>query len=833
MPKKSFIDGALAGLALLTLAAGVYLFRDTYPLPGNRGELPKEAIAARCQALLDTLHIDVRNLEQVTTLETNSKLLAYAQNAFGTATANHLFANDLPAYYWHVRFIQPISLTEMFKSSGDNKEKETEEKLKKHFFGETAVDYDLHGRLLRFSTGFDSVNVKKYIGGVFTTTTTQEGMGERVDSLGAQTAGDSLTTMSLLQKVRRLSAFADEETLDQTKFEKISGSQFNDFRVAWVSRMATAGVRASINASVRGDKLTLWEVVYEPSQPATFSDKKIYNILSPFVYIGVVVCMVVFFFRRLRSDRMSFRAGVPTGIVCGLAAVLAPLLSTTAHLVERILPAIFLPLIILLGFMLTYAISESVMRDKSSEPIRSFEALQHRHFFFRPIGDSLWHGVIFGALAFGVTTLLVHQLGEAAGYYLDPFAEDLNPSFSYVPALSLAGTIFSNVVFGETTFRLFTISFFQRYFRSLWTPVVLSAMVAAMAKMHLTWLNPLGFMLAVNFLISILFSVAYARHGFLASVVAALTTQFFFFGMSLLYFPGEHSAFQASLLLAVPALFLAGGAVVRRHGAETIDARVLEPDYVQRLAERERMARELEIARQVQASFLPREKPVIKGLDIASLCLPAQEVGGDYYDFITFSPTRLGVLIGDVSGKGISAAFYMTLIKGIVKALVREGLAPAEVLIRANQHFYENAERGIFVSLVFGIFDLQEKEFTFARAGHNPVVIVSSNAGSPKTLAPPGIALGLEPGELFARKMVEKTVPIAPGDLFVFYTDGFTEAMNHVKEEFGEPRFAEVVHGSSKATSAGVVERLQTEVKAFAGQTPQHDDMTAIVVKVL
>jgi sigma-B regulation protein RsbU (phosphoserine phosphatase) len=208
-------------------------------------------------------------------------------------------------------------------------------------------------------------------------------------------------------------------------------------------------------------------------------------------------------------------------------------------------------------------------------------------------------------------------------------------------------------------------------------------------------------------------------------------------------------------------------------------------------------------------------------------------VGGDYYDFVPFSPTRLGVLIGDVSGKGISAAFYMTLTKGIVKTLVREGLSPAEVLIRANQHFYDNAERGIFVSLVFGIFDLQKKKFSFARAGHNPVVIASSNGDSAETLSPPGIALGLEPGEVFARKIVEMAVPIAPGDLFVFYTDGFTEAMNSGREEFGEPRFSKVINGAARESSEVVIERLNSEVKTFAGQVPQHDDMTAIVIKVL
>ncbi len=806
MPKKPFFETVLPALAVLAVGAGIYCYRDTYPLPGNRGEFSKEQIITRCHELLDSLGIKVEGLDETVTLDINEKLLAYAHSTFGTPTANSLFANDLPAYHWRFRYTKPYGLADLLKFSDEDKEAES--KLKNYFIGETVAEFDLRGRLLTFTTGFDSASTKA--------------------------AGDSATALSMVNVVRSFSPFADEDALNEPHFEITRGRLFNEFNLGWKPHIATAGVRATIDAKVRSDKLTSWKIEHEPIQSVSTSDKSVHNLTSPFAYVAVVLAIVVFFFRKLRGDRMSFRAGLPAGIVCALASILPYLLSTTHSSLERLGSILFLPLIFLLSFMMLYAVSESMMRDAGGDYLKTFQALQHRHFMFKPVGESLWYGVLFGALAFGVATFVLYKFGPSAKYYATRLLyDDHHRHLAYVPALSLLGGMISSVAFGETTFRLFAISFFKRYFRSFWVPVVLSALVAAAAKMHLIWLHPLGLMLGVNFIISMLFSFVYARYDFLTSIVAALCVQALFWGMSLLYIPGSHSAVQASLLLGVPVLILIGGQVVKRYGSETINIHELEPDYVQRLAERERMTRELEIARQVQVSFLPREKPVIKGLDIASLCVPAQEVGGDYYDFIPFSPTRLGVLIGDVSGKGISAAFYMTLTKGIVKTLVREGLSPAEVLIRANQHFYENAERGIFVSLVFGIFDLQEKEFTFARAGHNPVVIVSSNGNSLQTISPPGIALGLEQGDLFARKMVEKTVPISPGDLFVFYTDGFTEAMNHGKEEFGEPRFSDLVNSSAKETSEVVIDRLKNEVKAFAGHVPQHDDMTAIIVKVL
>jgi len=805
MPKKSFFETVLPGLAVLAVAAGIYCYRDTYPLPGNHGELSKEQVISHCHVLLDSLGIKVEGLDEIVTLDINEKLLAYAQSTFGMPTANNLFTTDLPAYHWRLRYTKPYGLADLLKFSDE--EKEAESTLKNYFIGETVAEFDLRGRLLTFTTGFDSA--------------------------GTKTAGDSITALAMVNLVRSFSPFADDDALNEPRFEKTRGTRFNEYSIGWKPHFATAGVRATIDAKVRSEKLTLWKVEYEPIQSVSTSDKSVHNLTSPFAYIAIVLAIVVFFFRKLRGDRMSFRAGLPAGIVCALASILPFLLSTTHSTIEQLVPILFVPLFFVFSFMMLYAVGESMMRDTGGDYLKTFQALQHRHLLFKPVGESLWYGVLFGALAFGLATFVLYKFGPSAKYYTTALLDEKYHHLSYVPALSLLGGAVSNVVFGETTFRLFASSFFKRYFRSFWVPVVLSAMVAAAAKMHLIWLHPLGMMLAVNFIISVLFSFAYARYDFLSSIVAALTVQALFWGMSLLYIPGLHSAVQASLLLGVPVLFLLGGQVVKHFGSETINVHELEPDYVQRLAERERMTRELEIARQVQVSFLPREKPVIKGLDIASLCVPAQEVGGDYYDFIPFSPTRLGVLIGDVSGKGISAAFYMTLTKGIVKTLVREGLSPAEVLIRANQHFYENAERGNFVSLVFGIFDLQKKEFTFARAGHNPVVIVSSNGNSLQTISPPGIALGLEQGDLFARKMVEKSVPISPGDLFVFYTDGFTEAMNHGKEEFGEPRFSDSVNSSATETSEVVIDRLKNEVKAFSGHVPQHDDMTAIVVKVL
>ncbi|MDZ7695106.1 MAG: PP2C family serine/threonine-protein phosphatase [Balneolaceae bacterium] len=128
---------------------------------------------------------------------------------------------------------------------------------------------------------------------------------------------------------------------------------------------------------------------------------------------------------------------------------------------------------------------------------------------------------------------------------------------------------------------------------------------------------------------------------------------------------------------------------------------------------------------------------------MAAICKPAYETGGDYYDFIQLDDHRIAVAIGDVSGKGIQAAFYMTFTKGILHTLCRETESPAEVLKKANRLFYENARRGTFISLIYGIVDLRKKTFRFARAGHNPILHYAAQSQTMDLLQPSGIGLGL------------------------------------------------------------------------------------------
>jgi serine phosphatase RsbU (regulator of sigma subunit) len=251
-------------------------------------------------------------------------------------------------------------------------------------------------------------------------------------------------------------------------------------------------------------------------------------------------------------------------------------------------------------------------------------------------------------------------------------------------------------------------------------------------------------------------------------------------------------------------------------------------------SEKERLEEELRIARQIQMSLLPGEGLVtVPGVRIAALCLPAAEVGGDYYDLLPLGPTRMGVLVADVSGKGTSAALYMAELKGLVLSLSRIFDSPAKLLSEANRILSSNMDARSFVTMTYAVVDTEARRMRYARAGHNPLIHLSAQSGKTTILAPAGLGLGLDPGERFEAILEEAEVPLEPGDFFLFFTDGLSEAMNTSAELFGEARLRRILEESHGLGSDELRERILEEVRGFVGDALPHDDMTLVVLKVV
>ena len=228
-------------------------------------------------------------------------------------------------------------------------------------------------------------------------------------------------------------------------------------------------------------------------------------------------------------------------------------------------------------------------------------------------------------------------------------------------------------------------------------------------------------------------------------------------------------------------------------------------DLLEQAAEKKRLEEELRIAREIQMSLLPQGLLVVPGLSVTALCVPAREVGGDYYDFFPIDDDRLDVLIADVSGKGTPAALYMAELKGLVLSLSQIHASPRDLMIAANRIIANNLDARSFITMTYAVVELRARTITYARAGHTPLMHLPGpgREGSHRVqvLAPDGLVLGLkiDDGEMFERLLVEETMALHPGDLYLLFTDGITEAMNAGDDCFSESRLGHLIEGAAGA----------------------------------
>src|SRR6516164_6209415 len=246
-------------------------------------------------------------------------------------------------------------------------------------------------------------------------------------------------------------------------------------------------------------------------------------------------------------------------------------------------------------------------------------------------------------------------------------------------------------------------------------------------------------------------------------------------------------------------------------------------------AQRERLNRELEIAREVQEHLFPQRLPEVPGLDYCGQCRPAREVGGDYYDFLELPGGRFGVAIGDVSGKGVGAALMMASLEASLRALAAVVEDPAELMERVSGLLHQASSANRYATLFYAYYDPSSRRLSYVNAGHNPPVVLRScgDAFQVFRLETGGPVIGL------LQHSYERGVfSHEPGDLLVLFTDGVSESMNARFEEWGEERLIDFAKICYALPSSEGLQRILSAAQAFAAGASQHDDMTLVVLRV-
>jgi sigma-B regulation protein RsbU (phosphoserine phosphatase) len=250
--------------------------------------------------------------------------------------------------------------------------------------------------------------------------------------------------------------------------------------------------------------------------------------------------------------------------------------------------------------------------------------------------------------------------------------------------------------------------------------------------------------------------------------------------------------------------------------------------YAQTLAH-QRVEQELALAGQIQADFLPRDLPHIPGWQLAATLQPARETSGDFYDVIPLPNGRFGIVIADVSDKGMGAALYMALSRTLIRTYAMQyHMRPDLALGVANRRMLMDTQVGMFVTVFYGILDPVTGMLTYCNAGHNPPYLLSAQDGDAvKALDGTGTALGVFKGQDLT--WGQEAVQLAPGDMLVFYSDGVTDAQDAHETFFGEERLLQAVRANSGRSAQEVREALIAEVHEFMGDAPQFDDITLLV----
>ena len=237
---------------------------------------------------------------------------------------------------------------------------------------------------------------------------------------------------------------------------------------------------------------------------------------------------------------------------------------------------------------------------------------------------------------------------------------------------------------------------------------------------------------------------------------------------------------------------------------------------------------ELDVASEMQQSILPVHFPSSRSYQVYASMDPARSVGGDFFDVVRLDNNRIGLAIADVSGKGVPAALFMMSARTLLKGAAIGTLEPKSVLDEVNNLLQEDNESSMFVTVLYAVYNPESGQLTIANGGHNPPLVVRKDGTSELLTLSSGLALGLLPDYEFE----EIVTRLEPGETVVLYTDGVTEAMNSVDEEFGNERLLNLFAGAPPTNAQQASDAVFAAVRSFAGGTPQSDDITCLILSV-
>lgn len=637
-----------------------------------------------------------------------------------------------------------------------------------------------------------------------------------------------------------------------TEKQAVQKTKRTDYTFRWERPLEIEGTKLVIEAYVQGDEFGGFRKNYYLPEGSFSSFAESYSIYfmsaSIFVFLYLIFSMYLFI-KKYHQGEVWLSAAGRVFVVFSITYFIFSMnmyyqigagimIGTLNLLYLKYISLAFNGILINLFFGIllytTWAVSESFSRSLFPEKLKSFDAYIRGRWFSRQVGESSLRGVTLALILF--TTLFfmgVLITGKGSAYILS-----VRSPFSMWNTLFPSLGILTQSVVTATLTSISIVAFMVSVTYQKWKNKTLSFLFSVVLFTILSPLvidNPGSDNVVIIILYAIFFGAAitiiYMNYDILTTMVTIGLFSVLAEFSALLSV--SHSAAYIHFAVVVLALlfpfFLYAMSIYKNEDFVIDDYGV--PSHILRISEREVLKRELEIASQVQLGLLPKIIPTISRYEVVGISEPALESGGDYFDYIPLANDKIGIAIGDVSGKGVGAAIYMTLTKGILQAHAEEETSPSKVLYKVNRLLYRTIEKQSFVSMIYGVIDYKSNSITHSRAGHNPAMLYKSADGSISELTPRGMALGLDDGALFTKYLEEATTKVDPNDVVLLYTDGVTEARNESGEEYGTLRLSSFLKKHADRSSERFIELLLKDIKSFTGLFPQVDDITLLIIK--
>lgn len=867
------LDLVLVLLGIVGIGLFVQILPGVHPDSGAAYDISEEEALNTADGFLSSQGFEIGGLISSAELRRREDLLADLQHTLGRNTTVDFLSSDggntVAAYYWLVQY-RPLLDPGTTRFLGDQAPAFEIELAQD---GTVLALRNLTLRMGASGTRFGSANNRvnhAALATIIRADTASDSQArfaltQIADSVYHERLRFNLNGQSLLESELALTRLLMNESveldstalnelltfhIDRTAFQdldmrvdSIGASTQNggrNVRVRLVSDSPVAGQRVLVEAglTVTGT-LSRLNVSYEPAQPVEDSVSAVLGATKVGLFLLLGFGFLIAFFRRLTARLLDMKAALVDALIVGILGGLVAATATTTLsdlfiftpiwgqvLIRLVVFSVVAGAISIFVFMIA-GVTDSVVRENQEGKLGTLILLRHGDFQNKPMGAALVRGSALGGILLGI--------GALALYLFEHLHLSLNSEFLSTASLRpvLAGVFngFEVAYFLTLMWLVGVSSVVRRLGNQKVTSIILLTATGAFIGIGPVTFEMQAFGLLIGAVSALLMAWAFVRFD-IVTVMTALFTSEILWSLTEGYLVTSSPAWIDVLLgvLFVGSVIVLGVVgITSRHTGQQMNTYV--PEYVSEMASQERVRRELEIAHQVQSFFLPRSMPEVESLDIAGMCLSANEVGGDYYDFIKLDDGRMAFILGDVSGKGIQAAFFMTLVKGIVQTLTRQHLGPAEIMRRLNTLFCENAPSGTFISVVYGEIEPKSGRFSFARAGHNPVIWYRCNQRASESLRPRGMAIGFKSGAAFDSTIEEQTIQLEPGDALVFYTDGFSEAMNHARELYGDDRLVEQVTQIGSRSSAAILRMMTEDVHNFIEGMGRLDDMTMAVIK--